>query len=118
MADAATLKSLSLANVQVTASDQWTFGLTSINRTTTANIGGTLSREIRPSFSIATGPIRKPTDRKVLDTILNTTGWELVAELYDGTTYTMSDCGVEGEPSLETDGGVITLEISGIAQQL
>lgn len=118
MADAATLKSLKLAGYAVTPSDQWTLPSRDFERVSSPNIGAPPSREVRPTVAIASGPIRKPTDRAVIRDILNTSGWELVAELYDGTTYTMNDCAIEGNPNLETDGGIYSLEVSGIPQQL
>jgi hypothetical protein len=118
MADAATLKSLKLGDVVVTPSDQWVLPMRSFERVSSPNIGAPPSREVRPTVAIASGPIRKLTNRKDMADILNTTGWELVAELYDGTTYIMKDCAIEGNPNLETDGGVIPLEVSGQPEQL
>jgi hypothetical protein len=115
MATGKTLKSLKLAGFSVSPNDQWTLPLMTLIKETERNLDGTLTRLKKPVASKASGPIRTPA-KNVLEAILNTEGWELVATLYDGTTYTMTDCSVDNEAMLETDGGVTPLEISGDPQ--
>jgi len=112
MATAKTLKSLSLAGFQVSPNDQWVLPLVDEAKESERNIDKSITRIIKPVMGLASGPIRIP-PKEALDAILKTVGWELKAELYDGSTYSLTDCAVEGQPELNTDGGVMDLEISG-----
>jgi len=112
MATAKTLKSLTLAGYRVSPNDQWVLPLVTETKETERDIGGDLTRIIKPTVSLASGPLRIP-PKEALDKILNTVGWELKAELYDGSVHSMTDCAVDNAPELNTDGGVMDLEISG-----
>ena len=116
MATTATLKNLTLAGYQVQPSDQWVLPLLKFMKETERDIDGSLSRSVKPTVEPATGPIRKP-PQAVIDAI-QTDGWELRAGLWDGTTYSMTDCSVDNPMALNTDGGTIDLEITGNPQLL
>ena len=113
MSTAKTLKSLTLAGYQVTPSDQWILPLVKETKETERDVDGTLTRIVKPVAIPATGPIRDNLSDEARNAILNTVGWEMKAELYDGKTFSMTDCSNGNEASLNTDGGVIDLEITG-----
>lgn len=112
MATAKTLKSLTLAGYQVSPNDQWVLPLVDEAKVTERNIDKSLTRIVTPVMGLASGPIRIP-PKEARDAILKADGWELKAELYDGSTFSMTDCAIEGSPEMNTDGGVMDLEISG-----
>jgi hypothetical protein len=111
MATNATLKNLTLAGFTVSPSDQWTLPLLKFLKETARDIDGSLSRSVKPTVSPATGPIRMP-PKEVLEAIQED-GWELRAGLYNGQTYLMTDCSLENDIGLNTDGGILDLEITG-----
>jgi len=111
----ANIKSLTIDGVQYSPSGEWTlpFGNRSIEPS--ANLDGTTSEKYVPEVDTPSGPIRMNSG-KDLQTLVKKSDITLTAVLRNGDVYQCSNGRVTNHPELNTDGGEVDIEFSGIAR--
>ncbi len=117
MAQQANLKSLTIDGVQYSPSGEWTLGFGGKSIDATSNLDGTQSEKYVPEPDVASGPIRLNSG-KDLQTLVNKSGITMTAILRNGDVYQSSGGRVVNHAELNTDGGEVDIEFSGIARFL
>jgi len=117
MAQQANLKKLSIDGTEFSPSGEWTLQKGGRSRDVRKNLNGTIDWKETPEPDVWSGPISWPGGVTV-ETLLNAESIRATAELRNGSIEQLTQAVVSNHPELDTDGGELTLELSGNSRTL